>query len=243
MCAAPDGHLLLAWGGGEAGWGLLRTDLNGRRQWGIRQGGDNVACDWQHIYMSDGDEVRVYDMKDGRPLNYGSGSSTLETFAHPPGAIRGLSYGNGTLYVSYGKASDAAALIDAGTGKLNDKTFDAVALFDAATGKLKGRAWHAATPGRLALTPNGALLAISGESVHKINAAADVPLIVDHLDHPQGLAVDAAGHIYVSNSGKLQNVSVFSPAGSSSPVSEKPAGGRASAAMMRTACSSRGASR
>ncbi|MHC1769963.1 MAG: FlgD immunoglobulin-like domain containing protein [Verrucomicrobiia bacterium] len=37
VCAAGD-HMILAWDGGEAGWSILRTDLQGRKQWGIKPG-------------------------------------------------------------------------------------------------------------------------------------------------------------------------------------------------------------
>ena len=78
VCAADSSHMLLAWGGGEAGWGLLRTDLNGRRQWGIRQGGEQVATDGELVYMSSGSAISAYDYKDGRPMNFGRGEPVAE---------------------------------------------------------------------------------------------------------------------------------------------------------------------
>ena len=76
VCAYGDA-MLLAWNVAEAGWGLLRTDLNGKRVWGIRQGALHLACDGERIFASggggfyDGSGVQLFAFSDGRPLNFG----------------------------------------------------------------------------------------------------------------------------------------------------------------------------
>jgi hypothetical protein len=54
---------------------------------------------------------------------------------------------------------------------------------------------------------------ISNGKLISIKDGAVSALASEHLDMPFGVAVDAAGALYVSNRGKLQNVSVFSPQG------------------------------
>src|SRR5262249_15602244 len=48
VCAAGE-HMLVAWEIGEAGWAMLRTDLGGRRQWGIKPGAEHLASDGRYI--------------------------------------------------------------------------------------------------------------------------------------------------------------------------------------------------
>ena len=54
---------------------------------------------------------------------------------------------------------------------------------------------------------------ISDGKVLAVTAAGAAPFLNDHLDAPVSIALDAAGNIYVANTGKAQNVAVFSPAG------------------------------
>jgi len=84
VCAAGD-RMLLAWDGGEAGWSILRTDLSGRKQWGIKPGALFLATDGKRIFasggggFSDGSGVECFSMEDGRPLNFGNGKPKVDT--------------------------------------------------------------------------------------------------------------------------------------------------------------------
>ena len=195
VCAAGD-RMLLAWGGAEAGWGLLRTDLTGRRQWGIRTGGAYLATDGERIYMSGGEPAGVYSFADGRTLNYGRGEPQIEI---PPGdtnannAISGLALDKGTLFVSF-------------AGR------NMVTLYDARQGTIK-ETWNVPAPGALAIRADGGLLAISQGKVVAVKKDSVVPIAGDHLAEPVSLTLDGAGNIYVANRGAQQNVSVFSADG------------------------------
>lgn len=191
-CAVGDDMLLL-WPGGEAGSGLIRTDLNGQKKWGITHGGDDAACDGQRIYLRAGGVV-LRDFADGRTINFGNGKPALTPPAgEGSGAVTGLAYHQGTLYVAF-------------SGK------NLIGVYAAPEGTLK-EAWPVPAPGRVAVAPDGRVLAISEGRVVVVTKASAAPLIADHLDNPTGIAVDAQGNIYVANTGALQNVSAFDATG------------------------------
>jgi hypothetical protein len=87
-----------------------------------------------------------------------------------------------------------------------------IALYDAAQGDLKDK-WDVPAPGRMTARPDGSLLVISGDVLVTLKDGKVAPFISEHLDKPAGVAVDAAGQVYVSNRGQLHNVAVFSPSG------------------------------
>jgi len=80
VSAAGD-HMLLAWDGGEAGDSILKTDLAGRKIWGIKPGALHLAVDLKsdRVFIvggggfHDGAHVQVYSLIDGRPLRFGTG--------------------------------------------------------------------------------------------------------------------------------------------------------------------------
>lgn len=195
VCAAGE-KMLLAWAGGEAGWGVIRTDLHGRRQWGIREGGSFVATDGGTIFVGAGDSVLAYAFADGRPINFRYGdhqTKTPEGGGKESNTVSGLAYANGRLYVSYVQRN-------------------LVAVLDAKQGTVTAT-WPVPTPGGLAVRPDGALLVLSAGKVLTLTQDGAQPLISDHLDAPVSLATDAAGIIYVANAGALQNISVFDTTG------------------------------
>jgi hypothetical protein len=210
VCAAGR-HMLLAWEGAEAGWGLLRTDLDGRRQWGIRPGAQHLATDGRRVFASGGvgfhvcTGVECFTLAEGRPLNFGNGKPIADlrvaATANPasnPGdekadTVSGLAYAGETLYVALEKRNR-------------------IALVDPDRGTVK-TAWDVPAPRRLAVHADGSLLVISQGKVLDVRDNSARPLIAGHLDEPVGIAVDQAGTIYVANRGKLQNVSVFTPGG------------------------------
>jgi hypothetical protein len=89
---------------------------------------------------------------------------------------------------------------------------------DVAAGRTLGEAPLDAPHG-LAFDAAGRLLAASGKRVVRFASAADparLPppeTVVDGLQQPMGLALDAAGNLYVSDRGTSHQVKVFTPAG------------------------------
>lgn len=195
--------MLLGWDECEAGWGTLRTDLTGKRQWGNMFGTIHVTSDGERGYSAGADgfrrhpSVRVFDLKDGRSLSFGHGKPFAEL---PPGAdpranhVAGLTNLDGKLYIALA-ARDMVVVSDARGGHV------------LAT-------WPVPAPHALASRPDGSVLVISQGQVLLLRDGQTTSFIDHHLDDPHGLAVDAAGQVYVSNHGSLQNVSVFAADGS-----------------------------
>ncbi len=212
---AVDGGMLLAWNACESGWGIIRTDLKGKKLWGSRHCATHMAVDGERLYAA-GDlgfdqhaGVKVFDLKDSRPLNFGNQSPVL---APPEGGdaktdeITGLAYHDGTVYASFAARN-------------------LIALYDARAGTPKGT-WNVPAPGRLAVRPDGSLAVVSAGTVVAVADGKVVPLAADHLDAPTGIAVGPDGTLYVANAGKLQNISVFTANGEYQRSIGK-AGGRA----------------
>ncbi len=201
VCPAGD-TMLLAWNICESGWGIIKTDLAGKKIWGSKQSATYLATDGKRIFAAGdygyegGKVVKVFDLQDCRPLNYGNGKPQLEA---PPGGddasneITGLAYHNGRIYVSY-RASNL------------------VSAFDAEQGTLVG-SWPVPSPGRMAVCPDGSLAVISGKDVVSFKDGVVKTWIREHLDEPRGIAVAADGTVYVANAAKMQCVSVFDKEG------------------------------
>ncbi len=200
--AAFDKGMLLAWSGSEYGWGMIRTNLDGRKQWGSKHGAQHLATDGSKIYFA-GDhgfsrsaEVRMLEIKDSRPTRLDNG---IASFVAPVGGtddenqVSGLAYGNGRLYISY-------------------QLRNLIAVYDTKNGKLLST-WDVPTPGRLAVRPDGSVAAVSVNQVFAVVDGKATAWLKSHLDKPQGIAVGTDGKVYVANQGKLQNVSVFASEG------------------------------
>ena len=70
VCAAGD-NMVLAWDGNEGGWGLIRTDVEGKKRWGIINSQGCLASDGRRIFADTyefGAGLRCFDLNDGRPL-------------------------------------------------------------------------------------------------------------------------------------------------------------------------------
>lgn len=202
VCAAGD-HLILAWDGGEAGWSILRTDLQGRKQWGIKPGALFLASDGKEkIFASggsgfhDGQGVECFSLRDGRPLNFGNGQPKVNV---PPGGDRksntvtGLAWADGKLFVGYGRRN-------------------LVCSYGADSGAMEA-SWPVPEPRALAARSANEVFTLSGNQIVRLRAGQVEPFATESLDQPESLALDHAGNLYVANRGKLQNVSVFSSDG------------------------------
>jgi hypothetical protein len=206
-CAFDDG-VLLSWNASEYGWGTIRTDLNGRKQWGCNYDATHLATDGTTVFSGGGHgftkspHIQLMTLREARPIQIGG----KDNIPAPAGgdeksdAVSGLACDGKDLYASY-------------------KARNLVARFNPKTGALVGTC-EVPAPERLAAAPDGRLLVISERKVRGIKVSgfsvqADTrhptpePLIAAHLDDPQSIAVAADGTIYVANRGKLMNVSVF----------------------------------
>ena len=199
---ALDGGIIMSWNAAEAGSGIIRTDLNGKKQWGTLLGAQHLATDGKRIFTA-GDEafnkgagVTVIDAADSRPLDFGNGNARMD----PPAGgtddtnlVTGIAYSKGVVYVSY-----------------RDRNL--IALYDATSGDPK-TTWTIPSAGHLVALQSGNLIAVSGGSVVEIADGKATPFVSTHLDDPRGITVGADGTVYVANGGALQNISVFDSSG------------------------------
>ena len=196
-------HLFMAWDSAEYGSGTIRTDVDGRKQWGRMSGGTFLATDGVRYYTA-GDHgfdrgigVRIFDFNDGRPITLPDGRT--ESFPPPPGgddAVNhpsGLTCDNGTLYIAYAARN-------------------LIALYSTKDGTLL-TSWSVPSPQRMAVRPDGVLLVVSDGKVLAVKDGTVTPWLTTRLDHPHGIAVAKDGTVYVANRGALQNVSVFNAKG------------------------------
>ncbi|MFA6292588.1 MAG: FlgD immunoglobulin-like domain containing protein [Victivallales bacterium] len=218
VCAFNDG-VLLAWDSSEYGWGVIRTDFNGKKQWGCNYDATHLATDGVTVFSAGGHgftksaSIQLMTVKESRPIQLGGKGE----IAAPPGGddksntVSGLACDGKELFASY-------------------KARNLVARFNPKTGALLGT-MDVPAPERLAVAPDGKLLVISSGKVVRCQgsevdaskaidsnrqqptAAQHSVLVGDHLDDPQSIAVSADGLIFVANRGKLQNVSVFDATG------------------------------
>jgi hypothetical protein len=208
-CSAFAGGMLLAWEGAEFGWGVIRVDAEGRKQWGIKNTAVYLANDGKRLFIYEpagfqaAEGIKALDLANGRPLSF-NGQPEVKA---PAGGdtkqnrVTGLACANGKLYVSYGARN-------------------LIGVFDSTSGKLEAQ-WAVPQPGMLAVALDGRLVVVSEGKVisyqlpvisNKVSGSGKLITdysITDHLDDPQGIAVAADGTIYVANCGQLQNVSVF----------------------------------
>jgi len=197
VSALEDG-MLLAWDVCEYGWGIIRTDLEGKKLWGSSHDATHMATDGERIYVAGGQGfdktpvVQLLAVADSRPTRFANGVATI---AAPPGGddrsnqVTGLAYRDGILYVSYAKRN-------------------LVASFETVNGSWKA-SWEVSAPGRLAVRPDGSVAVISEGKVEVIAEGKVIPWLESHLDEPMAITVAGDGKAYVANRGKLQNVSVF----------------------------------
>ena len=224
VCAAGE-RMLLAWDGGEAGWSLLRASLQGRKEWGIKQGALHLATDGERIYASggggffEGSGVQCFALSDGRPLNFDRGTPKAEE-PGPAGVVERPA--GAAAYGADGKLVTAAP--DRGANTVTGLAYhhgilyvayanrDMIALYNARKGTIAST-WSVPTPRRLAVTAQGEVAVISGNGVVMLADGKETRRITTHLDSPVSIAADAKGNLYVANLGALQNVSVFDNSG------------------------------
>ncbi|HUW32128.1 MAG TPA: hypothetical protein VM223_10995, partial [Planctomycetota bacterium] len=218
VCAVGD-QMVLAWSMSESGWGIIGTDLAGKKRWGIKHNAEDIATDGARLFVvgdhgyNGAESVKVFDAKDGRPLNWGAvGATAGKPALDPPdggddktNVAAAVAYAKGTVYASW-------------------PARNLVGVYDGQSGDLKA-AWPVPEPQRLAPRPDGSVAVISQGEIVALRDGEVSPLISDRIDSPAGIAVDPAGNIYAANRGAMQNISVFSADGAFQKTIGK-AGGR-----------------
>lgn len=197
--------MLLAWNYAEYGWGIIRVNENGRKMWGSKHCASQIASDGKRYFTADqggfhgAPGVKVFDLKDSRPLAWENGKAYL---IPPDGAggndknaneMTGLAYADGKIYVAY-------------------KNRNLIGLFDAQSGNLL-TTWNVSAPTFLTCRKDGTLLIVSQEKILAVKDGKPTIFTATNLDDPQGIAVASEGQICVANRGKLMNISVFDQSG------------------------------
>jgi len=199
VCAFNDG-VLLAWDGSEYGWGVIRTDFDGKKQWGCNFDATHLATDGTTVFSAGGHGftktlgIQLMTAQEARPIQLG-GKGEINA---PPGGddktngVTGLACDGKELFASY-------------------KSRNLVARFDPKSGAVIGT-WEVPAPERLAALADGRLAVISGGKVLVLKDGKLEATILEKLDEPAGIAL-FENMILVANAGKLMNVSVFDAAG------------------------------
>ena len=198
VCAFDEG-ILMAWDSSEYGWGVIRTDFEGRKQWGCNYDATHMATDGETVFSAGGHgftrslDIQLMTAREARPTQLG-GKGQISAPAggeEKSNTVTGLAYGHGALFASY-------------------KARNIVALFNAKDGSLTAT-WEVPAPERLAVLADGNIAVISNGKVLIVRNGKVERDIADHLDEPTGVAFHG-GEIFVANRGKLMNISVFDAA-------------------------------
>ena len=198
-CAFNDG-VLLAWDGSEYGWGVIRTDFAGKKQWGCNFDATHLATDGTTVFSAGGHGftkslgIQLMTAKEARPIQLG-GKDEINA---PPGGddktnvVSGLACDGKMLFASY-------------------KARNLVARFNPKSGAVIGT-WEVPAPERLAALADGRLAVISDGKVLVLKDGKPEATIAENLDKPASIAT-FENMILVANAGKLMNVSVFDATG------------------------------
>ncbi len=198
VCAFDEG-ILLAWDSSEYGWGVIRTDFEGRKHWGTNYDAVHLATDGETVFSAGGhgltrsSHIQLMTVREARPVQIGGKGE----IAAPPGGetksdtVSGLACDKIFLYASY-------------------KARNLIAKFNAKDGSLAAT-WEVPAPERLAALPENRIAVISQGKVLILGEGKAQATISNHLDEPTAIAFHE-GELFVANRGKLMNISVFSAA-------------------------------
>jgi hypothetical protein len=209
----------------ERGWSPAALDMEFKKLWGRKLGAAAQAAEAGVLYVvqdpafyKKGDKVSVYvDRLDSQTGNYlpfdnqelPMGGARLPVFEY-------IQPGENNPHHDFdgGRLNVQGAAVRGQHLAISLQLENRIALFDSKTGKSLGSV-DVSSPAGLAFDRNGALLAVSGQQVVKIDLKTRkaTPFITGHLDTPKRMAVAKDGRIAVSNWGKLQNISLFDATG------------------------------
>ncbi len=191
----------------EAAQPTIRTDLDGKKRYGTAAAGHAVALHqgFGYTLSAGGAKIAKFNLENGLLAPFATGRP--ETFATTQRTNETGQAWAARSWQFFGIAVTGDRLV------VSSLTDDALYLLDLASGEPRG-AVALAKPFGLAVAPDGALFAVSGNAVgrYDIKAQAFNPIARD-LDEPKHLAIDAAGDLYVSLQGKTMQVWKFSPSG------------------------------
>ncbi|HEY1785957.1 MAG TPA: hypothetical protein VGG30_10430, partial [Pirellulales bacterium] len=202
-CAAAGDRVLLAWSGAEGGKMLLATNLLGEVQWGKNftstWGLSAVAADDGTAFVHDGKRLSRVSVADGSYLPWdGEVDIVLATLlpdANKEAKAQGLAATAGKIYLSYTK-ENVVLVVDAKTGKL-EKTLQV-----------------ASPDGLYAVSPTLLYVVSGANTVLSVNpASGEMKPVIAGLVNAAGIALDAAGQIYVAVGAPENQVKVFSADG------------------------------
>lgn len=199
VCAFDNG-MLLTWNASEFGWGVIRTDFDGRKQWGSNYDATHITTDGTTVFSTGGHgftrsaAIQLMTIKESRPIQIGG----KDNIAAPPGGdeksdeVSGLACNGKELFASY-------------LGR------NMIARFNPGTGAFLG-SWDVPAPERLAVLTDGRITVISAGKVLILMDGKVETTITDNLDKPTAVAA-FDNMIFVANRGDLMNISVFDTAG------------------------------
>lgn len=194
---AFDGGMLLAWNASEYGWGVIRTDFAGRKQWGCNYDATHLATDGQSIFSAGGhgftrsNAIQLMTAREARPIQLGD----QDHIAAPAG-------GDDKTNLVTGLACDGKELL------ASYQAGNLIARFNPQDGALLGT-WDVPSPERLTALPQGRVAVISGGKLLILKDGKTVATIADKLDEPTAVAC-FEDLLFAANRGsRLMNVSVF----------------------------------
>jgi hypothetical protein len=199
VCAF-DGGLLMAWDGSEFGWGIIRTDFKGKKQWGCNFDAKHLATDGTIVFSAGGhgftksNSIQLMTVNESRPAQLGG----KDVIAAPSG-------GDPKSNIVTGLACDGRELL------ASYKARNLIARFNPKDGSLLGT-WEVPAPERLACLTDGRLAVISDGKLLLIKDGKITAALTEKLDEPAGIAA-SENMIFVANGGKLMNVSVYDAEG------------------------------
>jgi len=215
-CAAAGDRVFLVWSGAEGGKMLLATNLLGEVQWGKNftstWGLSAVAVDGGAVFVHDGKRLSRVSAADGSYLPWEGEADivlgTLRPDFSKETESRGLAAKAGRLYLSYAKENTVLVL-------------------DAKTGKLQKNLQIDNPDGLCAVSESLLYVVSGGKTVLAVNPeSGEAKPLISGLANAGGVAIDAAGQIYVAVGVPDNQVKVFSADGK--PIrSIGRAGGRA----------------
>jgi hypothetical protein len=202
-----DNTVILGTASAEAMMASIRTDLDGRKRYGTTASGVAVALHkgFGYFLSRGGAKITKIRLDNGLLAPFANGRPEAVVTTQREGES-GSAWGNRSWQI-YGIAVVGDQIV------ASSLTGDKLHLLDLASGAARGEV-PLARPFGLAVAPDGALVAVSSNTVgrYDLKTQTFTPILGD-LDEPRHVACDTAGNVYVSLQGKTMQVWKLSSAG------------------------------